>query len=109
MKLRDHSHMRFDGVSNWPPPWTVMGPGHSVLKGEFGVLTDAYTNGIGSNICFLVMEVDGERYLGALLFDDRAFCQRILALLQLNIGRSIRKIGDLNLQSSETENSEISY
>jgi hypothetical protein len=60
MKLRDHSHMRFDGVSNWPPAWTVMGPGHSVLRGEFGVLTDAYTNGIGSNICFLVMEVYGE-------------------------------------------------
>jgi hypothetical protein len=100
IRLPPNTRMRYDGVPNWPPAWTVMGPGHRVLRGELGVLADA-TNGIGSNICFVVIEVEAEKYLGALLFDDRAFCQEFLFLLQNNIGHSIREIRDLEFHSGE--------
>lgn len=99
MNLRNHLRMRYHGSPNWPPVWTIIGPNHKVLRGEIGVLVDAYANSIGSNICFVVIEVGAERYLGALLFDDRAFCRQILSLLQSETGHSIREIGSLNIQS----------
>jgi hypothetical protein len=47
--------------------------------------------------CYLSMEFDGERYMGALLFDDAAFCWEVFVLLRQHLGRSIKEIGDFDL------------
>jgi hypothetical protein len=44
------------------------------------------------------MEHENENYIGQLtVVDDKAFCQRIVILLQANIGRSIREVGDIEI------------
>jgi hypothetical protein len=47
-----------------------------------------------SNKCFLVIEHDKEHYVGCLIFDDAAFCSQISNLLEDQIGRSVKEIGD---------------
>ena len=47
--------------------------------------------------CFLVIEHDGQRYVGALLFDDAMFCGFITKFLQSYIGLPIKDIGDLDI------------
>jgi len=49
------------------------------------------------NRCYLVIDFEGEVYIGCLLFNDIAFCRQIAALLQFFLGRSTRDIGDLEL------------
>jgi len=39
----------------------------------------------------------GESCAGALIVDDGAFCQQLLAVLNQNIGRAIAEIGALDL------------
>jgi hypothetical protein len=46
---------------------------------------------------FLFIDYNGSRYMGMMVFDDPKFCSHIFALLQRNVGRSIKDIGDLDL------------
>ena len=50
--------------------------------------------------CRLVIEYKGEHYIGALLFDDVAFCRQITALLRQNIDHLIQDIGDLDVSQT---------
>ena len=50
------------------------------------------------NRCYLVIDYEGEVYIGSLLFNDITFCQQIAALLQFQLGRSMKDIGDLKLE-----------
>jgi hypothetical protein len=43
------------------------------------------------------MEFEGERYMGALLFDDVAFCWQIYDFLRQHLGQSIKEIGDMDV------------
>ena len=39
----------------------------------------------------------GERYIAVLAFDDVVFTKQLYSILEQNIGRTIREIGDLDL------------
>jgi hypothetical protein len=98
MELRNHPLMVCYGVPNWPPVWTPANPRDDKpsLRGEIGALK--YVLGQSSeNTCFLLIAHDGGRYIGALLFDDRLFCQQICNLLQGCTGLTIKEIGDSDL------------
>jgi hypothetical protein len=100
MKLRDHPLMSCHGVSNWPPVWTQASTRTKpkIIRDEVGTLRyiHAYDNP-ASNKCYLVIEYEGDNYLGALLFGDATFCHQITALLRQHIGRRIEEIGDLDV------------
>ena len=86
---------------NWPPVWTqVIDDERKTLRGELGILKYVHANTRISNKCFLVIEHASEKYVGCLIFDDNTFCRQVAALLQLNIGRPIRDIGDLDLSQT---------
>jgi hypothetical protein len=97
--LRDHPLMRRGDISNWPPLWTqgTKGGGTTILRGEVGVLRYIHLAAQQSKKCYLVIEHNGQHYVGALLFDDSAFCSQICTLLQQHLGRSIKEIGDLEV------------
>jgi hypothetical protein len=50
-----------------------------------------------TNRLFLLIRHEGFRYMGSMAFDDPAFCYEIYRLLQSNVGRPIKDIGDLDL------------
>ena len=49
------------------------------------------------NRCYLVIDYEGEVYIGSLLFNDIAFCRQIAALLRFQLGRAVKDIGDLEM------------
>ena len=98
MQLRDHPLMSYRGMSNWPPVWTrTRNNDVKTVRGEIGVLTYVYSNPQLSSRCFLVIDYEGETYVGALIFESHAFCQQVTDLLWSHMNRSIKEIGDLDL------------
>jgi len=96
--LREHPQMQYRRVRNWPPVWTQQGTGRNkTLVGELGVLRQVNGDSRSATRCFLVIEHEGERYIGALLFDDHIFCWLVLQVLKSHIGWSIKALGDLDL------------
>jgi hypothetical protein len=97
MQLRDHPLMTTrNGANIWPPTWSTTGQNDTPARGEVGILR--YVKGSSeSRKCFLVMEHENNHYVGTLWFRDLAFCSQICDILQQNIGRSIKEIGDLDL------------
>jgi hypothetical protein len=90
--------MSHGGVPNWPPIWTH---GYSqivkTITGEVGILKHVMILSQMPTQCYLVIEYEGERYAGCLLFDDGTFCQQIRKLLQCYLGYSTKEIGNLDL------------
>jgi hypothetical protein len=99
MRLRDHPLMSCHGAPNWPPVWTqgARGPRPKIVKDEVGILQYVHAYEQLSSRCYLVIEQEGDLYVGALLFDDVAFCQQITRLLRQHIGRPIEEIGNLDV------------
>ncbi|HEX5023524.1 MAG TPA: hypothetical protein VFX54_22840 [Candidatus Binatia bacterium] len=95
MKLRNHPLMRYEALANWPPVWSRSGVDGRV--GEIGILRQVNGEDGFCTRCFLVIEHDGQRYVGALLFDDAMFCHFITKFLQSYIGLAIKDIGDLDI------------
>jgi len=93
--------MSYRSMRNWPPVWTR---GYSAnvktRNGEIGILRRAVVYDEAPNRCYLVIDHEGDVYIGCLLFNDITFCRQIATLLQLQLGRSTKDIGDLNLQST---------
>jgi hypothetical protein len=97
-KLRDHPIMNYRGVPAWPPLWTqTRRDGVKKLSGELGVLIYVHASCPNSRKCYLVTEYENENYLGTLLFDDPAVCSQITTLLEQNLRKPIKEIGDLDL------------
>jgi hypothetical protein len=90
--------MTYGGLRNWPPVWTH-GYAREVksITGEVGVLKHVMRHTEMPTKCYLVIDYEGERYTGCLLFDDASFCKHIEALLEDFLGYSIKEIGDLDL------------
>lgn len=89
---------RKSGYQIWPPRWTTTRrSGNDNPIGEIGILGQVLANDLFNNMIFLLVEYQGFRYMGALHFDERQFCDEIFTLLKLNLGRSIREIGDLDV------------
>jgi hypothetical protein len=101
MLLRDHPLMQYHGVRNWPPAWTwTRGPEnrHPEPRGEIGIIRQVEPSKISPlKGCFLYIEHEGSEYIGCLLFDDSAFCNQIIKLLQGCCNRPIAEIGSLDL------------
>jgi hypothetical protein len=96
--LRDHPLMQYRGARNWPPVWTQAGTnGKKTATGEVGRLKQVNGDSRSNKRCFLVTEHEGERYIGALLFDDAIFCWLISRVLKSHIGWSVKELGDLDL------------
>lgn len=47
--------------------------------------------------CYLIIEFEGETYMGTLLFRDAIFCHQVYELLQKHIARPIKEIGDVDV------------
>jgi hypothetical protein len=99
MELRSHPGMTYRGIPNWPPTWTQPRKNQppKTVRGEVGKLSYVYANEQLSNKCFLVIEHENERYVGALLFADLRMCDQLVRILRAQVGRSIKEIGDLDL------------
>jgi hypothetical protein len=99
MLLRDHPLMQYHGLRSWPPVWTwIDGFENKYPRGEIGILRQV----VPSNIlplerCFLYIEHEESQYVGYLLFDDRAFCNQIIKLLQNYCNRPIAEIGSIEV------------
>lgn len=98
MKLRDHPMMIYAGANNWPPVW-MLAKKESIKKvtGEVGILTYVLSNFKISGKLFLVMDYEGETYVGTLMFKNHAFCKQLGDLLQLHQKKPIKEIGDLEM------------
>ena len=98
MKLRDHPLMSYRGSKNWPPVWTrARDTTLKTLRGEIGVLTYVHSNPQLSSKCYLIMEYEGETYVGTLIFGDKTFYNQICEVLRVHVRRPIQEIGDLDL------------
>ena len=99
--------MSYHGRPNWPPVWLWIGKGKPKYpQGELGRLKKVEVSVLDPNRrenprphnrIFLSMEYLGARYLGCLLFEDAATCQRIGAILAKHRGKSLHTIGDIDL------------
>ena len=98
VQLRDHPLMtRKSGVPTWPPIWTTTRLDSDKPTGEIGFLERAMMHELFDNKIFLFVEHQGSRYMGSMHFDDRRFCAQVFTILQANVGRFIKDIGDLDL------------
>jgi hypothetical protein len=98
MKLRDHPLMtRKSGVKTWPPLWinTSKDP-RDRPRGEIGILTRVLRNESIENTLFVWVDYEGSTYVGAMNFDDTAFCHELRRVLELSLGLSMQEIGELD-------------
>ena|ERR671914_213338 len=99
MKLRDHPRISYKGFLSWPPAWIWRGGDkYSEATGEVGVLKDVMLSRIEPcESCFLIIEHEGQEYVGTLLFEDSLFCREICRLLIEHCGEPIHQIGEINI------------
>jgi hypothetical protein len=91
--------MSYVGYSNWPPLWAwIEGKEDKKPMGEVGILREVifYKPSVLAR-CFLIIEYEESRYIGALLFDDLPFCRQVVDLLQACCGQPMKLIGDLDI------------
>ena len=101
MQLRNHPLIAHREVPAWPPTWSPANPKSNLnhLTGEIGRLKYILPNTL-SDRCFLVIEHEKHAYVGCLFFDDRTFCAEMMTILQNQVSRTIKEIGDLDLSGS---------
>jgi len=64
---------------------------------EVGILDEVLTNDLFGDTILILINYQGFRYFGWLHLDDAAFAAELVTILQSNIGRSIKEIGDIEL------------
>ena len=101
MLLRDHPLITYRGLHSWPPTWTPADPkrGLKSLRGEIGRLKYVLSGGTPGRF-FLIIEHEGQTYVGCLLFHDRIFCAEMSAIIQSHAGFTTKGIGDLDLSGT---------
>jgi hypothetical protein len=99
MELRDHRLMSYRGVPNWPPVWVrrKSAAEQQILRGELGILQQVITTEFTCRRSFLLIEHEGLRYMGCLIFSDARFCRPIVKLLRRHCGYSIEYISAIDL------------
>lgn len=89
--------MTYHGVPNWPPVWTQTRKDNAkIVTGEVGVLDYVHANFRISGKCYLVIEHEGQRYVGTLIFESHTFCAQVCELLSHHLKKPIKEIGDLD-------------
>jgi len=86
-------------MRNWPPLWVwTAGTESKHAEGEVGTLKSVMLVGTEPiNKCYLIIEYDGEQYIGCLLFGDSSFCRRIYGVLENHCGASLQRIGGIDV------------
>jgi hypothetical protein len=99
MQLRNHPLMTYRGVSNWPPVWTWRGGDENKnVRGEVGLIRDVFLSTVEPRTrAFLIIEHEGNEYIGCLMFDDIAFCSQIRELLLGCRGQTVAQVGDVDV------------
>jgi hypothetical protein len=99
MLFRDHPLMKYRGVLSWPPVWMwVDDLGRKHALGEVGVLQRVLPADVEpADRCFLFIDYSGSTYVGCLLIDNPAFCDRLVELLQGCYNRRIAEIGSMDV------------
>jgi hypothetical protein len=89
-------------MPSWPPAWTwTDGEEDKHPAGEIGILRTTLLSKIHpANRCFLLISCEGASYMGCLMFDDYAFCDRVTKLLQRCCNHPIAEIGSIDLSHS---------
>jgi hypothetical protein len=89
---------RKSGLCSWPPLWTTTrhDPTDKPV-GEIGILEQALMHELVNNRIFLFIQFESFRYMGSLSFDEPVFCRQICSLLNVNVGHSMKEIGDLDV------------
>ena len=103
MELRRHPRMTCQGRPSWPPEWKgPYGPANPLPRGEVGILVrvDTAPNILNTPHCVVVIQWNGQEYFGSLYFNDEAFMQEIVRLLQNSLGCAIAEIGSLDILTS---------
>ena len=101
MKLRDHPLLSYRGVRSWPPVWThTRAETVRTIKGEIGTLQYVHASPDLSSKCFLVIDYQGQSYVGTLLTESHGATSTLAKILSANLKRLIKDIGDLDV--SET-------
>jgi hypothetical protein len=98
MQLRAHPILSQFG--SWPPVWIPASVGSQSkpnLHGEVGLLKEVRYYGSRRGRLFLVVEYDGNDYVGCLLLDDALFCVGLCERLEQLRGMSIEAIGGVEL------------
>jgi hypothetical protein len=76
----------------------IDGPEEKHPEGEIGILRSVLLSKLDhANRCFLLIFYEGSSYIGCLLFDDLAFCDQLVKLLQSYRNRPIAEIGSIDL------------
>jgi hypothetical protein len=102
MELRSHPLMSYQSIRNWPPLWIwTGGTQNKQAEGEVGILKSVVLVGTEPfNKCYLIIEHDGEQYVGCLLFGNSSFCRQVYRVLDENCGVSLQHIGGIDVNYS---------
>lgn len=102
------SILSYRGIRTWPPTWLWRGEGEDrAARGEVGVLKEVRISVVKPwqpgavrpyNRIYLFMEYLGSAYIGCLILDDPATCLQIGRILAELCGRTMREIGDIDLE-----------
>ncbi len=88
MKLRDHPLISFGGRCHWPPMWMPI-PRHDDTTTDevVGILEEVYGSVIDDRRCYLIVNQEGQTYMGTLQLENSEFCKELCELLKRNCGR----------------------
>jgi hypothetical protein len=97
--------MSYRGLRNWPPNWIhtdrLTGSRVGTLQRmEIGILTHVIAPRELSNRIFLVMKHKNTSYRASLRFDDLAFRNELVRILDFYLGRPIQEIGNMDLDQT---------
>jgi hypothetical protein len=92
MKLREHPLLK----KHWPPKWKPFFGSTAPIAGEIGVLDDVRPSRL-SRCCFVLIDLRGTKYIGALTFSDDAFCRKFIDFVRRQRGKPIAKIAELDV------------
>jgi hypothetical protein len=74
------------------------GDRNRTIRGEIGVLRDAFLTSIEPRTrLFLIIEHEGNEYMGCVLFNDSALCEQICRLLDHCRGQTVAQIASLEV------------
>jgi hypothetical protein len=96
MKLKDHPHMQYHNLPNWPPTYLTGDYRQETIE-EFGILRGVTLDTSMSNRCFLMVEMQGCGYVSWLKFDNSAFRARFVNTINVHLNRPMKEIGELEV------------
>jgi len=101
MHLRSHPLITYGAYRSWPPVWfpaSAKAQRKPNPRGEVGVLTSVRYYPSRQGRLYLIIEDNGEVYVGCLLIDNASFCEQLAERLRAECGSTIETIGSLEIE-----------